>query len=330
VLATASEIAWAEPYVYDVLAPTAQIAWPLLARRAGCEVWVKHENHQPTGAFKVRGGLAWLGAHPSDRRLVAATRGNHGQSVAFAARQRGAEATIVVPHGNSRGKNDAMRGYGARLVEHGRDFDEALEYAHGLSRDTGATFVPSLDPALVRGVATAAKELFEAAGDLDALYVPIGLGSGVLGAISAREALGRRTEIVGVVSARADAYALSLERGEPTATPSADTFADGIAVRVPHPDAVAVMQRHLARIVRVDEGDIEAAVCQYLSDTHQLAEGAGAAPLAALLDERDRMQGKRVGLMLTGGNIDADVLAGILRRGEARSTRPEWDPSGAG
>ncbi len=315
-LATRTEIAWAEPHVYAALSPTAQIAWPLLAKRAGCEVWVKHENHQPTGAFKVRGGLVWAAANPEARDWVAATRGNHGQSVAFAARRRGAAATVVVPHGNSPEKNAAMVGWGARLLEHGRDFQEALGHARDLADEPGRSFVPSLDPLLVRGVATAAKELFSAAGELDALYVPIGLGSGVLGALSAREALGRRTDVIGVVAARADAYARSLERGEPTETPSAETFADGIAVRVPHPDAVAVMQERLARIVRVEEEAIEAAVRHYLSDTHQLAEGAGAAPLAALLAERERMRGKRVGLMLTGGNLDRAVLARILARDE--------------
>jgi len=312
-LATANEIAWAEPHVYDVLLPTPQIAWPLLTARAGCEVWVKHENHLPTGAFKVRGGLAWAAAHGDARGLVAATRGNHGQSVAFAARRIGATATIVVPRGNSPEKNAAMRAWGARLIEHGRDFDEALVHARALVDAREQIFVPSLDPLLVRGVATAAHELFRAVGDLDALYVPIGLGSGILGAISAREALGRRTDIVGVVSSGADAYARSFETGEPTSTPTAETFADGIAVRVPHPDAVAAIRRHAARVVRVDDEEVRAAIRHLLSDTHQLAEGAGAAPLAALLSERDRMRGKRVAVMLTGANIDRPVLAGILR-----------------
>jgi len=312
-LATPSEIAWAEPHVYAALAPTPQITWPLVNRRAGCEVWIKHENHLPTGAFKVRGGLCFAAAHPDAKRLIAATRGNHGQSVAYAARRLGAAAAIVVPRGNSPEKNAAMRGYGASLIEHGRDFDEALVHARSLATDPGSVFVPSLDPLLVRGVATAGKEFFCAVDGLDALYVPIGLGSGILGAISAREALGLRTEIIGVVATRADAYALSFERGAATETASADTFADGLAVRVPHPDAVAVMQRHVTRIVRVDEAALQDSIRHILSDTHQLAEGAGAAALAALLAERDRMRGKRVGLMLTGANIDRSVLAGILQ-----------------
>jgi threonine dehydratase len=319
VLASADEISRAEPHVYAAIAPTPQIAWPLLAERAGCEVWVKHESCLPTGAFKVRGGLVWAATHKRARGLLAATRGNHGQSVAFAARRIGAAATIVVPHGNSPEKNAAMRGWGARLVEHGRDFDDALAHARTLADDEEHVFVPSLDPLLVRGVATAAKELLAGAGELDALYVPIGLGSGILGAISAREALGRRTEIVGVVSSHADAYARSFECGRPTATASADTFADGIAVRTPHPDAVAAILRHVARVVRVDEDAIRRAVRHYLSDVHQLAEGAGAAPLAALLSERDRMRGKRVGLMLTGGNLDRAVLAEILREAPAEA-----------
>ena len=311
-LASSSEITWAEPHVYAHVTPTPQIAWPLLAKRAGCEVWVKHENHLPTGAFKVRGGLAWAAAGEAGSGLVAATRGNHGQSVAYAARSLGVPATIVVPHGNSRDKNTAMRAWGAELIEHGRDFDEALPHARALAAERGLSFVPSLDPLLVRGVATAAKELLTTQPDLDALYVPIGMGSGILGAISAREALGRRTEIVGVVATGADAYARSFERGAVVETPSADTFADGVAVRVPHPDAVALIVRHAARVVRVDDAAIRAAVRHYVSDTHQLAEGAGAAPLAALLTEREAMRGKRVGLMLSGGNIDRPLLAEIL------------------
>lgn len=311
-LATAADISWAEPIVYGALAPTAQIEWPLLGRRAGCRVFVKHENHQPTGAFKVRGGVCWAAAHRDARALIAATRGNHGQSVTFAARRIGATATLVVPHGNSREKNEAMRAQGARLIEHGRDFDEALGHARTLVDAGAGVFVPSLDPLLVRGVATAAMELFRGVDALDALYVPIGLGSGILGAISAREALGRRTDIIGVVASRADAYALSFERGEATETASADTLADGIAVRVPNAEAVAAMRRHVARIVRVDEDGIREAIRHYVSDAHQLAEGAGAAPLAALLSERDAMAGKRVALMLTGGNIDRAALKTIL------------------
>jgi threonine dehydratase len=311
-LATLGEIESACTDVYSVLWPTPQIAWPLIAQRAGCDVLVKHENHLPTGAFKVRGGLVYTAGLGEVRGLVAATRGNHGQSVAFAARRRGVSATIVVPHGNSPDKNAAMRAWGARVIEHGRDFDEALPHARDLARRDGLEFVPSLHPLLVRGVATCAFELFGAHADLDAVYVPIGLGSGILGAISAREALGLSCEIIGVVSAHADAYALSFERGAVVETPTARTLADGMAVRVPNPEAVAVIRQHAARIVRVDDDEVRRAIRHLLRDTHQLAEGAGAAALAALMQERERMRGRKVGLIMTGANIDGPVLAEIL------------------
>lgn len=311
-LASREEIESAGREIYPVLSATPQIAWPLLCQRAGCEVWLKHESHLPTGSFKVRGGLVYAAALGAVEGLAAATRGNHGQSVAFAARRRGLPATIVVPHGNNPEKNAAMRAWGATLVEHGRDFDEALPHARALAEREGLDFVPSLHPLLVRGVATAAFELLTAQPDLDALYVPIGLGSGILGAISAREALGLTTDVVGVVSERADAYARSFEQRAPMETASADTLADGMAVRVPHPEAVDLIARHAARVVRVAEDEICDAIRHLLYDTHQLAEGAGAAPLAALLQERDRMHGKRVGLVLTGANIDRALLAEIL------------------
>ena len=311
-IASGSEIEAAGEHVYAAVSPTPQIVWPLLCERAGCEVWVKHENHLPTGAFKVRGGLVFAAALDRPRGLIAATRGNHGQSVAFAARRIGVSSTIVVPHGNSPEKNAAMRAWGARLVEHGHDFDEALPHASELAEREGLELVPSVHPLLVRGVATAGVELLTEAGELDAVYVPIGLGSGILAMISAREALGHRTEIIGVVSERADAYARSFEAREVRTTDSADTFADGLAVRVPDALAVEAIQRHAARVVRVGEDEIRAAIRHLVSDSHQIAEGAGAASFAALLSERDRMQGKRVAVLLTGGNIDRDRLAGIL------------------
>lgn len=314
-LATRAEIEVAQDEIRGVLAPTPQIVWPLLCERAGCEVWLKHESHLPTGAFKVRGGIVYAADLRDARGLVAATRGNHGQSVAFAARRRGLAATVVVPHGNNPEKNAAMRAWGATLVEHGRDFDEALPHARDLAEREGLAFVPSLHPLLVRGVATAAFELLSAVPDLDALYVPVGLGSGILGAISAREALGRRTEIVGVVSERADAYARSFERGAPVETASADTLADGVAVRVPHPEAVALLCRHASRVVRVAEGEIRAAIRHLLADTHQLAEGAGAAPLAALLQERERLRGRKAACVVSGANLDRALLAEILAEG---------------
>jgi threonine dehydratase len=313
-----AEIEAAARHVYAAMLPTPQIAWPLLARRAGREVWVKHENHTPTGAFKVRGGinllarLAAAGALP--RGLVSATRGNHGQSLAFACRRAGVECDIVVPHGNSADKNRAMRAFGANVIEFGRDFDEAREHAGGLARDRGFTFVGPFERDLVAGVATYALELFRAAPPLATVYVPIGCGSGICGHISARDALGLPTAIVGVVSERANAYALSFAAGKPVATASADTMADGMAVRVPVPAALDVILRGAARIVEVADAEIEDAMRAYFSDTHQVAEGAGAAPLAALLREGDRA-GERAAVILCGGNVDREPYLRVLSAG---------------
>ncbi|WP_135465775.1 threonine dehydratase [Crenalkalicoccus roseus] len=294
--------------VHRAFPPTPQHAWPLLAERAGCEVWVKHENHTPTGAFKLRGGLVYMDrlrrARPGVRGVVSATRGNHGQSLAWAGARAGVPVTIVVPHGNSTEKNAAMRAFGARLVEHGADFDAAREEAARLAAAQGLEFAPSFAPELVLGVATYALELFRAAPPLDALYVPIGLGSGICGCILARDLLGLRTEIVGVQSAAAPAYALSFAEGRVVTTPSAETRADGMATRIPDPAALEIIRAGAARIVTVGEEAIAAAIRAYWQDTHNLAEGAGAAPLAALLAERGRMRGRRVGLVLSGGNID--------------------------
>ncbi|MGH0032791.1 MAG: threonine dehydratase, partial [Myxococcota bacterium] len=298
--------------VYEVLDPTPALEWPLLSERAGCELLVKHESHLPTGAFKVRGGLVYTASLAGDRGVVCATCGNHGQCVAFAARRAGLAATIVVPHGNSREKNAAMRAYGARLVEHGRDFDEALERAHAIAGDEDVELFPSVHPLLVRGVATGYRELLLAAPDLDVLYVPIGLGSGILAAISAREALGRNVEIVGVVSANADAYARSHEAGRPVPTDRADTLADGLAVRVPHPEVVDLLARHVARVVRVGEDAIRGAMRDLFSGAHQVAEGAGAAAFAAACAERERLRGRRAAVVVTGGNVDREAFARIL------------------
>jgi threonine dehydratase len=300
--------------VHAHVPPTPQHAWPLLAARAGCEVWVKHENHTPTGAFKVRGGITWFDRlrreRPRVRGVVSATRGNHGQSLAFAGRRAGVAVTIVVPHGNSVEKNATMRAFGARLVEHGRDFDAAREEAERLAAAEDLVFAPSFGPDLVLGVATYALELFRGAPPLDALYVPIGLGSGICGCVLARDllGLGATTEIVGVQSAGAPAYALSLAAGEVVRTDSADTHADGMATRIPDEAAFRIIRRGAARIVTVTDEEVAAAIRAYWQDTHNLAEGAGAAPLAALLQERERIAGRRVGLVLTGGNIDLDLF----------------------
>ncbi len=302
--------------VHAAMPPTPQYAWPLLAERAGCEVWVKHENHTPTGAFKVRGGLVYLDAlrreRPHVRGIVTATRGNHGQSLPYAARGTGVGVTVVVPHGNSAEKNAAMRGFGAELVEFGRDFDEARGHAAQLAAERGLELAPSFHPDLVRGVATYALELFRAVSGLDTVYVPIGMGSGICGLIRTRDLLGLQTRIVGVVSAAAAAMALSVEAGRIVTTETADTFADGMACRVPDPAAFAIIQAGADRIVRVTDAEAAAAIRAYWTDTHNLAEGAGAAPLAALLQERERMRGQRVGVVLCGGNIDLEVAQRVL------------------
>ncbi len=302
--------------VRGVVPETPQYAWPLLAERTGAEVWVKHENHTPIGAFKVRGGVVYMDWLVRSGRevsgVVTATRGNHGQSIALAGKRAGVPVTILIPRGNSAEKNAAMAGFGAELVVHGRDFDEAKERATALAGERGLHYVPSFGPLLVQGVATYALELFRAVPDLDTVYAPIGMGSGICGLIAVRDLLGLRTEIVGVVAAAAPAVALSVEAGRPVRTNSAATFADGLACRDPHPEALAVIARGAARIVRVAEDEIAAAIRLYWAATHNVAEGAGASALAALLQERERMQGKRVGLICSGGNIDTAVLRTVL------------------
>ncbi len=291
---------------------TAHYAWPLLAQRTGAEVWVKHENHTPIGAFKLRGGLVYMERLRRERPhvpgVVSATRGNHGQSLAWAGRRYGVPITIVAPHGNSVEKNAAMRGFGARLIEHGADFEEAREEAARLAASDALEFVPSFAPDLVLGVATWALELFRAAPPLDALYVPIGLGSGICGAIRTRDLLGLRTDIIGVQSTTAAPYAGSFAARRPVAIERADTRADGIAVREPDRAALEIIMAGATRIVTVSDDAIAAAIRAYWTDTHNLVEGAGAAPLAALIAERGTMAGRRVGLVISGGNIDLDLF----------------------
>lgn len=305
--------------IYRNVPATPQYAWPLLAARTGCEVWVKHENHTPTGAFKVRGGLVYvetlLRTSPRPSGIISATRGNHGQSLAFAGRSAGMPVTVVVPHGNSLEKNAAMRSFGAELIEYGRDFDEARDEAVQLANRRGLHMVPSFHPELVRGVATYALELFQAVAQIDTLYVPIGLGSGICGAIQVRNLLGLRTEIVGVVADRADAYARSFEQGKVVTTESADTIADGMACRIPAPDALDIIRRGAARTVRVSEEEIKSAIRIFHEDTHNTAEGAGAAALAALLQEQTSQRGCRVAVILSGCNIDRSLYATVLGEG---------------
>jgi threonine dehydratase len=302
--------------VAPLVPPTPQHAWPLLARRTGAEVWVKHENHTAIGAFKIRGGITymdWLKRSQSKANgVVAATRGNHGQSIALAGRRAGLAVTILVPHGNSVEKNAAMQSFGAELIVHGRDFDEAKAHAARLAKERGLHFVPSFDPELVKGVATYALELFRAVPDLDTVYAPIGMGSGICGLIAVRDLLGLKTEIVGVVAEAAPAVALSLAAGHPVPTNSARTFADGLACREPDAEALDIIRKGAARVVRVAEHEIAEAMRITWATTHNVAEGAGAAPLAALVKEGERMRGKRVGLIMSGGNIDAETLRTVL------------------
>jgi threonine dehydratase len=306
--------------VYRAMPPTLQYVWPLLAERAGCTVWVKHENHTPIGAFKLRGGLVLMDQRVKAGRtagVISATRGNHGQSLAWAGRRLGVAVTIVAPRGNSPEKNAAMAALGAQLIEAGDDFDAARKAAQELAQTRGLDMIAPFDPLLVAGVATYARELFAAASALDAVYVPIGMGSGICGMIAVRDLLGLKTRVIGVVSRRAAAYARSFTAGRVVETASADnTFADGMAVRAPSPEALAIILKGAERIVEVDDGEIAAAIRLYFQATHNIAEGAGAATLAALLQERDKMRGKSVALVLSGGNIDLDVFAKLLREDE--------------
>lgn len=314
-LPTLSDLEEAASLVHAAMQPTPQLCWPLLSQRCGCEVWVKHENHTPIGAFKVRGGFVFaddLKKSGNGRGLITATRGNHGQSIGVAARFAGVPATIVVPEGNSTEKNAAMKALGVDLVVHGHDFQVAREYADARAAAEKLTFVPPFHPLLVRGVGTYSLELFSAVDDLDVVYVPIGMGSGISGVIAARNALGRKTDVVGVVSENAPAYALSFTAGEPVSTNSADTFADGVACRVPDPEAVDIINAGAARIVSVSDDEVKAAMRHYFTDTHNIAEGAGAVPLAALLKEGNKMSGKKAGLILSGGNIDMPLYQEII------------------
>jgi threonine dehydratase len=311
-----AELRAALALVHAKMPPTPQYAWPTLCRELGLELWVKHENHTPTGAFKVRGGITfidWLRrAHPTCRGIVTATRGNHGQSQARAATAAGLAATIVVPHGNAVEKNTAMRAFGARLVEHGEDFDAAREEAQRIAAREDLFLVPPFHREIVRGVATYALELFDAVAALDCVYVPIGCGSGACGLIAARDALGLDTRIIGVVSTQARAAQLSLAAGHPVHTDSARTFADGMAVRIAVAEAFEVYSRGLERIVAVSDDEVAAAMRLYFRSIHNVAEGAGAAPLAALMQEREQQRGGRAAVILCGGNVDSDVFAQVL------------------
>jgi threonine dehydratase len=307
-----AQLEHAQEVVGRSMPPTPAHAWPLLSQRLGASVVVKHENHTPTGAFKVRGGLIYVDRlereRPGTAGLISATRGNHGQSLAFAAGRHGLPVTICVPRGNSVEKNLAMRAFGANLVEHGEDFEAARGEAYRRAETSGLEIVPSFHPDLVLGVATYALELLRTAPDLDVIYVPIGQGSGICGCILARDLLGLKTEIVGVQSTLAPSYALSFAAGVIVTTETSHTLADGMATRVPDAEALAIIRKGASRIVQVSDDEIGAAIRAYWTDTHNLAEGAGAAPLAAALQEKNKLQSKRVGLILSGGNIDFDLF----------------------
>src|SRR6185436_12761071 len=320
---TRAELEAVLPVVHAGVPPTPQFAWPLLKARTGVDVVVKHENHTPTGAFKVRGGLVYVDrlkrAQPDVKGVITATRGNHGQSLAFACARSGIPCAVVVPFGNSTEKNAAMRAFGAELIEHGRDFDEAREHAMALAQERGYEYGKSFAKDLVLGVATYAYELFTAEPELDAVFVPIGLGSGICGVIGARDALQRKAKVYGVVSDRANTYQLSLDAGRLVPTNSAITFADGMAVRIPDANALAIMQAGMAGLTEVTDDEVAEAIRILYSDTHTLAEGAGAAAFAALLQRRATLQGQRVAVVVSGQNIDRPWMATVLGGGTPKA-----------
>jgi len=301
--------------VYAAMPPTPQRRWPLLDARCGMKVWVKHENHTPVGAFKVRGGLVYFDhlrrVEPNLMGVVAATRGNHGQSIGFAASRLGIPAAVVVPHGNSETKNAAMRALGVELIEKGHDFQAALEASAEIARERGWHQVPSFHPLLVLGVASYSLELLRAA-PIDVLYVPIGLGSGICGAIAVRNALNLKTRIVGVVSAAAPAYARSLALGRPVSHDASTRIADGMACRTPDPEALEIIRAGIDHVVEVSDDEVEDAMRALFSDTHNVVEGAGAASLAAVLKERSSLRGQTAAIVLTGANVDPQPFARIL------------------
>jgi len=314
-LPTLEEIESAARIVHAAMPATPQYRWPLLCHDAGTEVWLKHENHTPVGAFKVRGGLVYFAGLSAGGRataVVTATRGNHGQSVALCAARHGMDATVVVPRGNSVEKNAAMRALGATVVEHGGDFQEAREFAGRLAERQGLHFVPSFHRSLVAGVGTAALELLRAVPGVGTLYVPIGLGSGICAAVAARDALGLSVEVVGVVSAHARAYAASFAAGRPIESPVTTALADGLACRTPEPEALEIICRSVDRIVEVTDAEIAESIRILFQCTHNCAEGAGAAAYAAIRKEKSRLAGRKVAAMLTGANIDREIFSSAL------------------
>ncbi len=320
-LLDSQEITSARAIVAAVQPPTPTLRWPLLDARLGARAWVKHENHTRVGAFKLRGGAVYLHElvrrEPGVRGVISATRGNHGQSIALAAARHGLACTIVVPHGNSVEKNAAMRALGATLIEHGEDFQQSREHAAQLAAGSGLHMVPSFHRDLVRGVASYWMEFFEAvAGDPPvAVFVPIGQGSGVSACACARAAAGSKARIVGVVSAHATAYLDSVRARRAVEAPVTTRLADGMACRVPDPDALAFILREVDDVIAVSDDEVAQAMRALFADTHNVAEGAGAAALAGALQQRERWAGRSIGLALTGGNVDSDVFARVLAGG---------------
>lgn len=315
-LPTLDQIHKAQSVVYRYMTPTPQYTWPLINERLAAEAWIKHENQTPVGAFKLRGALVYMDwlqqTQPGLKGVVAATRGNHGQGVGMAARLLGLKAVIVVPHGNSKEKNRAMLAQGVELVEHGQDFQESLEFAARLAADRGYSMVESFHERLVMGTATYALEFFQAAPPLDTVYVPIGLGSSICGVAAVRNVLGLKTEIVGVVAAASPAYALSFKERRIVEAPSRTALADGLACRTPNLQAMEIIWNNVARIVEVTDAEIADAMRAYYQDTHNLAEGAGAASLAAALKENASRRGSKIGIILSGSNVDRETYLATL------------------
>jgi threonine dehydratase len=316
-LPTLQEIEAAKALIRPLIRETPTYRWPLLEAELGCELWVKHENHTPVGAFKIRGGLVYMDElkrhEPAVKGVIAATTGNHGQSIAFAAKQNGLRAVIVVPHGNNPEKNAAMRSLGAELVEHGREFQEALEHSRALAAKEGLHAVPSFHPWLVRGVATYALEMFRSVGEVDVVFVPIGLGSGFCGIAAAREALGLKTKIIGVVSEHAPAYALSYQRREFTEQMSTTAVAEGVACKTPNREALAHVLAHAHDVVTVNDDEAIQAMREIIQATHNIAEGAGALAFAALKKHREAWRGRKAACVLTGGNASMAMLGRVLK-----------------
>lgn len=318
-LPSLEEIYQAQELIYSVMLPTPQLSWPLLNQRVGTTVWVKHENHTPIGAFKARTAVVYAAERFRDARgikgMITATRGNHGQSVALAGQRFQVPVTIVVPFGNSTEKNAAMRAQSATVIEYGKDYQEAREHAARLAEEQGLEVVPIYHRDMVKGIASYWVEFFSAVPDLDVVYVPIGMGSGICAGSAVRNGRGLKTKIIGVVSEGAPAYALSFEAGRRVEAAVTTEIADGMACRLPEEEALAIMLENVERMVRVSDDEVRHAMRAYFTDTHNAIEGAGAAPLAAALKEKEKLQGKKVGLIITGGNVDHDKFARVLVNG---------------